>query len=298
MAKAALAVDDALSDRASMKPGPFVLVLMPFDQEFNNAYLLCIKPACTDAGAYCERVDEQIFTENIVGRILNQIAKADIIVADMSGQNANVFYETGYAHALGKTVILLTKNTDDIPFDLKQFPHIVYGADLVSLKKSLTEKVTYFIGRPTQKELPAVWNLQFHDDGKPIPDGAEVQTYLTSTGNLSIILDVHNPNPTRFAGQHCAVGLIAPFLVREASSSERSVPLGDGTYLTPLPFLKNIFPQGWFTFRFDLKPHTHKFEIGDRVSMTLRLFSDSGVRDIPFIAVVARASRIQQTSDF
>ena len=48
----------------------------------------------------------------------------------MTGRNANVFYEVGYAHALGKIVLLLTKNADDIPFDLKHHQHIVYGGSV------------------------------------------------------------------------------------------------------------------------------------------------------------------------
>src|SRR5215510_3429797 len=98
-------------------PKSFVFVLMPFHEDFRDIYELGIKQACIDAGAYCERVDEQIFHENILERVYNQIAKADIIVAEMTGKNANVFYETGYAHALNKRVILLTQNVEDIPFD-------------------------------------------------------------------------------------------------------------------------------------------------------------------------------------
>jgi nucleoside 2-deoxyribosyltransferase len=87
-------------------PKAFVFVLMPFDQDFGDIYELGIKTACKEAGAYCERVDEQIFTDSILQRVYNQIAKADIVIADMTGKNPNVFYEVGYAHALGKTVIL------------------------------------------------------------------------------------------------------------------------------------------------------------------------------------------------
>jgi nucleoside 2-deoxyribosyltransferase len=57
----------------------------------------------------------------VLERVYNQIAKADIIVAEMTGRNANVFYETGYAHALNKRVVLLTQNANDIPFDLKHY---------------------------------------------------------------------------------------------------------------------------------------------------------------------------------
>jgi nucleoside 2-deoxyribosyltransferase len=90
-------------------PKPFCFVLMPFSESFSDIYELGIKEACNDAGAYCERVDEQIFQERILDRIYNQIAKADIIIADMTGKNPNVFYEVGYAHALGKNTILLTQ---------------------------------------------------------------------------------------------------------------------------------------------------------------------------------------------
>src|SRR5665811_779695 len=108
----------------STAPKPFIFVLMPFDEKYNDAYKFGIKGAAEDVGAYAERVDEQIFTEGILDRIFNQISKADVIVADMTGRNPNVFYEVGYAHALGKIVLLLTQNTNDIPFDLKHRQHI------------------------------------------------------------------------------------------------------------------------------------------------------------------------------
>ncbi len=86
----------------STAPKYFVFVLMPFDEDFDDVYKVGIKPACRDAGAYCERVDEQIFHRSVLQQIYNQISKADLVVADMSDRNANVFYEAGYAHALDK----------------------------------------------------------------------------------------------------------------------------------------------------------------------------------------------------
>ncbi|MGB2930513.1 MAG: hypothetical protein WBB70_16605 [Desulfobacterales bacterium] len=68
-------------------PKPFVFVLMPFSEEFDDAYKLGIKPACENVRAYAERVDEQLFKETILQRIYNQIAKADIIVSEMTGRN-------------------------------------------------------------------------------------------------------------------------------------------------------------------------------------------------------------------
>lgn len=114
------------NDIKSTKPKPFIFVLMPFDETFNDTYKFGIKGAAEDAGCYAERVDEQIFTEGILERVFNQINKADVIVADMTGRNSNVFYEVGYAHALNKIVLLLTQKAEDIPFDLKHHQHTVY----------------------------------------------------------------------------------------------------------------------------------------------------------------------------
>jgi hypothetical protein len=132
-------------------PKPFVFVLMPFSKEFEEVYGLGIKAASTDSWAFCERVDEQIFDGTILQRIYNQISKADIIVSDMTGKNPNVFYETGYAHALDKQVILLTQDAEDIPFDLKIFPHIIYGGMISKLKQELSRRIKWIIENPSEK---------------------------------------------------------------------------------------------------------------------------------------------------
>ena len=135
----------------STRPKPFVFVLMPFDSGFNDIYRFGIKGAADDAEAYAERVDEQTFVEGILDRILNQINKADVIVADMTGKNANVFYEVGYAHALDKIVLLTTQNTDDIPFDLKHRPHTVYGGSIEKLREDLGPKIRWAISESEKR---------------------------------------------------------------------------------------------------------------------------------------------------
>jgi hypothetical protein len=133
-------------------PKPFVFVLMPFDSAFDDIYKFGIKGAADDVGAYAERVDEQLFGEGILDRIFNQISKADVVVADMSGRNPNVFYEVGYAHALGKTVILLTQSSDDIPFDLKHRQHTVYGGRIETLRAELAPRLQWAIGEAKQRQ--------------------------------------------------------------------------------------------------------------------------------------------------
>jgi hypothetical protein len=122
----------------------FAFVLMPFDVAFDDVYKLGIKDTAEKLGIRAERVDEQIFhKENILERIYGQIDAADLIIADLTGRNPNVFYETGYAHAKGKLCLLLTSRADDIPFDLKHHRHLIYGDSIQNLRQALEKDLDW-----------------------------------------------------------------------------------------------------------------------------------------------------------
>jgi hypothetical protein len=166
-----------MSTQTTTKPKPFCFVLMPFDSSFNDIYEFGIKGACEDAGLYCERVDEQIFVGSMLERIYNQIARADLLVADMTGKNPNVFYEVGYAHALGKNVVLLTSVAQDIPFDLKHFPHIVYGSEIKTLRTLLAKRLQHLASeKPTRSDTQIGLDL-FLMDARLIDTPGTVVTY-------------------------------------------------------------------------------------------------------------------------
>jgi nucleoside 2-deoxyribosyltransferase len=121
----------------------FAFVLMPFNPNFDDIYRFGIKEPASQLDILAERVDEQIYTEGILERIYRQIDIADIVVADMTGQNPNVFYEVGYAHAKNKLCILLTSNPNDIPFDLKHRRHVVYNDSIKMLKEKFLEELNW-----------------------------------------------------------------------------------------------------------------------------------------------------------
>ncbi|MGO9417305.1 MAG: hypothetical protein ACLP51_19465 [Syntrophobacteraceae bacterium] len=121
----------------------FVFVLMPFSDSLDDVYQFGIKQPVEECGLFCQRVDEQHFTESILEQIVLNIKRARFIIADMTGCNPNVFYEVGYAHALEKPIIFLTQDDPrKIPFDLKHKPHIHYHEKEVrNLKKTLLERI-------------------------------------------------------------------------------------------------------------------------------------------------------------
>jgi nucleoside 2-deoxyribosyltransferase len=121
----------------------FAFVLMPFDAAFTDTYRYGIKESATALGFRAERVDEQIFQEGMLSRIYRQIELADVVIADMTGKNPNVFYEVGYAHAKEKLCVLLTRQASDIPFDLKHHRHIVYNGSIAELRPQLEKELAW-----------------------------------------------------------------------------------------------------------------------------------------------------------
>ncbi len=95
-----------------------------------------------------------MFLENILERIYGQIEKAEVIMAEITGHKPNVLYEVGYAHGMGKPVILVTSDAEEIPFDLKHYPHVVYGGQIRTLKSELEKKIRWCSEHPELLRSP------------------------------------------------------------------------------------------------------------------------------------------------
>jgi len=67
-------------------------VIMPFREKHEEVYNHVIKPAVEESGYRCVIAKEVISSGNITRDIIEHISQADIIVADLTGQNPNVFY--------------------------------------------------------------------------------------------------------------------------------------------------------------------------------------------------------------
>jgi hypothetical protein len=102
-------------------------VAMPFRPELNFFFLYVQKYLSERHGLRVERGDAQILTKALIDKIRDQIVRADVILADVTGGNPNVLYEVGLAHAFGKPVIFLTQDSPSAaPVDVRQFEFIHY----------------------------------------------------------------------------------------------------------------------------------------------------------------------------
>jgi hypothetical protein len=134
-------------DATHSQDSSLVSVMMPFSAEFNPVYT-ALQSATSDVGLSSVRADDIWEHHSIIQDIVNIIARARVVICDCSGKNANVFYEAGIAHTLGKEVILITQSEDDVPFDLRHLRYIRYlpnGEGLQNLSQAVKARLNSII---------------------------------------------------------------------------------------------------------------------------------------------------------
>ncbi len=105
----------------------FVTCLMPFNRQYNRIHE-CIKEVCRANDCQCHRSDDKYTPNSILKYTMELILKSQVIIAVLDGRNANVYYEVGIAHSIGKTVILVNNVSrfKDTPFDIKGNRIVLY----------------------------------------------------------------------------------------------------------------------------------------------------------------------------
>ena len=118
---------------------PKAFVVMPFSEPWSDeVYGELIRPAVEGAGIECVRGDKSLRVGDLSQNIWNEILQAGVIVADVSALNANVFYEVGLAHALGKEVFILKRGDAKVPADFGGAHYYEYDLrDLGGAEKKL-----------------------------------------------------------------------------------------------------------------------------------------------------------------
>lgn len=101
-------------------------VMMPFGEWMDKYYQEIFVPAIKEAGLEPVRADELFTTGSVIEQIWEQISASKVLLADLTGKNANVFYELGLAHALAKPVVFTTSDLADVPFDLRHLRVATY----------------------------------------------------------------------------------------------------------------------------------------------------------------------------
>jgi len=113
-----------------------VFIVRPFGTksgiDFDRVEAELVRPAIEQAGLTGGTTGQFIQQGNIRADMFEQLLTADLVIADMSIHNANVFYELGIRHALrDKRTFLIKSKTEpgadsEVPFDLKTDRYLSY----------------------------------------------------------------------------------------------------------------------------------------------------------------------------
>jgi hypothetical protein len=126
-----------------------ISVMMPFQAAFDPVWRT-LKAVGDTGGWVCQRADDIWEDSVLVNDVVALIARSKVVICDLTGRNANVFYEAGIAHTLGRDVVLITQSSEDVPFDLRHHRYITYLSNnegLAVLKDLLSSRLDTLMKR-------------------------------------------------------------------------------------------------------------------------------------------------------
>lgn len=126
-------------------------IIMPMDEDDSHLAEVhgVIRSLWKEKGIAANRSDDVHTTEKRITEVMmNSLTTADYAVCDLSLDRPNVYYEAGFAQALGKPVIFIAQEGTNVHFDLRDYP-ITYFKDLVDLETKLRKRIDRLLARRT-----------------------------------------------------------------------------------------------------------------------------------------------------
>lgn len=119
--------------------------MMPFTDEFDKLYRAICK-IVEQSGFKCVRADDFYNSNLILTDITNSIRRCFAAIAEVTTNNPNVFYEIGFAHAIGKKPILIRNKVENkiMPFDISGF-RALFFEDTIGGGHVFEQELTKFL---------------------------------------------------------------------------------------------------------------------------------------------------------
>ena len=175
---------------------PHAFVIMPFGRkqsadgewiDFDRIYRQLIHPALVDAGFEPFRADEENVTGDILTDMFQELLLADLVIADLSIDNANVFYELGVRHAMRRRgLVHIQSGRSYMPFDIFNVRTLPYHCDaggkpdpahLEKDRQAIAQCARETWASSKERIHSPIFNLL---DGLPEPDRRALQTPLAA----------------------------------------------------------------------------------------------------------------------
>jgi len=202
----------------------------------------------------------------------------------MTGRNPNVFYEVGYAHALGKPTFLLTQKADDIPFDLKHFPHIIYDGSINNIRKDLTTRIKWFIENKDENVDYNIGLELYYKEHNLSNNDSIIQINKNVALKLTFTI-FNNSSKTFKKGDFRLVVITSDYFCENFMVGSFITPLPDRKLMHSIPIEKSIFPSEYSSFELYFKRNRSLLEEysgeykNTEQTINFRIFSAVGTQD-------------------
>lgn len=125
---------------------PTAFVVMQYTEPYTFLYSDVIEPVAKEMKLRPYRAADVAGPGVILQDIIQGIAEAKVVIAEITPPNPNVFYELGYAHALGKpTILLADRRVEKLPFDVSGYRCIFYS-DSIHGRKDVEDNLRKHLG--------------------------------------------------------------------------------------------------------------------------------------------------------
>jgi hypothetical protein len=162
--------------------------------DFEKVYRVIIQRAVREAGLAPVRSDERVSSALIHSEMFRDLRDRKVVLADLSMDNPNVFYELGVRHVMNASgTVLICRKDSVLPFDVKLSRVIFYDYDGVSLdweevervvkslKMALADAATGRPDSPVHALLATVLHAADPSSSTSAPSGGVIQSDATTT---------------------------------------------------------------------------------------------------------------------
>jgi len=185
---------------------PFIFVVMAFDKRW-DLYERIKRVAEAQLGVSCIRADDlKSSGYDLLAKIHFLIVRSEVVVAEISEQTANVFYEIGYAVAVNKPPLLLVESGTDVPWDLRGLETLQYAVNRQGLQLLELELADHLRSR-MNSQLPLLRDML----EAPIPQPSYIVASPRHTKDRPGTASVTSYDSRTYGDNIGIVGLISAF---------------------------------------------------------------------------------------
>ena len=137
-------VQESSSSKVVDVDSNLVFVIISYNEDMEPIYE-GIKAAGETFGLNVQRVKDVPGDYRITNKIIDMITSARFVVADLTYERPNVYFELGFARGSAKTVVTIARQGTAIHFDVKDWTYISY-TDSRTLERDLKKRFEYELG--------------------------------------------------------------------------------------------------------------------------------------------------------